>query len=91
MITAVQEILKKEVIPLSEMVRFASLLNPSLAKPVFLLKEIIESKESLCTEVPGKEVELLVDCILKRVKQLQISFDHLKHSFSVVHSEFVPY
>ena len=91
MITAVQEILKKEVIAISEMIRFASLLNPSLAKPVFLLKEIIESKESLCTDVPEKEVELLVDCILKRVKQLQISFDHLKHSFSVIHSEFVPY
>jgi len=68
MISAVSELYKKEIIPLREMIRFASLLNPSLSKPVFLLKEIIQSQESLTRDVPEAETELLVDSLLKRAE-----------------------
>lgn len=83
--------MKREFIPLREMVRMATFLIPNIAKPVFMLDQIIVSKESLSKDVPENEVHDLVDAILSRAQQHRISFDHLKHSSSVIHSEFVPY
>ena len=58
--------MKKEVVPLREMVRLATFLNPSVSKPVFLLEDIVQSNQSLAKDVPEKEVELLVNAILGR-------------------------
>ena len=48
---ATSNLKQREVIPLREMVRLATVLSPSTSKPTFLFKEIIESKENLATHV----------------------------------------
>jgi len=41
LIQSAAELMKKEVVPLREMVRLATFLNPSVSKPVFLLEDIV--------------------------------------------------
>ena len=73
------------------MVRLATFLIPNIAKPVFMLDQILLSTESLSKDVPENETRDLVEAILNRAQQHRTSIDHLKHSSSVIHSEFVPY
>ncbi len=68
LVTSTVELNKREVIPLREMVRLATFLNPSLIKPVFFLKEIVESKQSLSKDVSEQEVGDLVEAILSRAQ-----------------------
>ncbi len=46
--------------------RLATFLIPNIAKPVFMLDKIVESKQSLSKDVPEKEVHELVEAILNR-------------------------
>lgn len=92
LINSTAQLLQREIIPLREMVRLATFLIPNIAKPVFMLDDILQSsKFSLSKEVPVNEIHDLVEAILSRAQQHRTSFDHLKHSSSVIHSEFVPY
>lgn len=88
---AVSHLKSSQVIPLQQMVSLATLLSPSTFKPTFLFKEMIESKENFAKNASEQQVTDLVDGVLNRLRQHRISFDHLQHSVSMMHKQFLSY
>lgn len=90
LVLALFNLLDKTQLPLSDMVRMATILTPSTTTPTFLFKDICRCEESF-NQLDKHILKDFVDVILGRIKQHEVSFDHLKQSISVIHRHFVPY
>jgi hypothetical protein len=67
LVLSTSNLTSREVVPLREMVRIATLLAPSTSNPTFMLKDIVESTESLGKDVSEEEAGDLVDAIMGRI------------------------
>jgi hypothetical protein len=52
---------------------------------------MIESKDNFAIDASEQQVTDLVDSVLSRLRQHRISFDHLQHSVSMMHNQFLSY
>lgn len=91
LIVGTTNLFQQETIPINDMIRLTTIINPSTTKPTFLFNEIIQSGQNLATEVEYKILDSFVDSVLSRIQQNRVTFDHLQYSISTLHKEFVPY
>ena len=82
---------RKYRLPLNDIARASNILVHHIVKPSFFFKEMVQSPESFATEVKPQVLNELVDQILDRTSQNEVSFEHLKASSSLYHQYFEPY
>ena len=83
---------EKVNLELSDLVRMATYLIPSLYIPDFLFKEILECEnQSFKTDVDPKILREFIKEICDRLNSNHAMFEHLKLSFSKMHKKFFPY
>ena len=76
--------------PLSDLVRYSSVMFPNSSQPDLLFEYILASEERFNEHVGKEDLNEFTGNILKRISQQKVTFDHLKGSLSTWHGKAVP-
>ena len=82
---------EKYILPLNDMVRASNILLHHIQKPSFFFKEMVQSQDSFAADVQPQVLNEMVDQIIARSSQTEVSFEHLQASHSAYHQHFEPY
>jgi hypothetical protein len=78
-------------LPTEDIARIQIILLPHIYTPDILFDELIQREgRNMANDLSEKNLSKLVETIIQRIDQHQVTFGHLKYSFSPIHAQFMP-
>lgn len=78
-------------LPTEDIVRIQTILIPHIMSPDILFDELIlREGRNLANDLSETNLSKFLETIIQRMEQHQVTFGHLKYSFSPIHAQFKP-